>query len=242
MNRKNKKEPLHGLSGKETVKEMFNSISSRYDFLNHFFSFHIDRYWRRKAVDALKPYTPRDILDVATGTGDFAIALASLHPEKITGIDVAEEMLAIGRRKIRKKKLDRLITLMQGDAGKMDFPSHTFDAVTVAFGVRNFENLLQGLKEIYRVLKPGGTLVILEFSQPPGGWFRRLYYAYFNRVVPLLGSLISGNKQAYHYLPQSVMAFPSPVEFTEYLNQAGFSETRFSPLTGGIVTLYLSKK
>jgi demethylmenaquinone methyltransferase / 2-methoxy-6-polyprenyl-1,4-benzoquinol methylase len=227
---------------KEQVSEMFDSISYRYDFLNHFFSLNMDKCWRKRAVKELKRYSPASILDVATGTGDFAVALSALRPKNITGIDISEKMLKIGKQKIRDKYLDSLISLQPGDAENIPFGDSSFDAVTVAFGVRNFENLQRGLNEIYRVVKPGGAFAILEFSKPRNILIKVLYYFYFKIIMPFAGRIISGNNRAYGYLPESVMAFPEREVFLEHLRKAGFEKNRFIPLSLGIVMLYLSEK
>jgi len=232
---------MPALKKKEQVKEMFDDISNRYDFLNHFLSFGIDKLWRRRLISLLSEKKPQNILDVATGTGDLAIALAILKPQKITGIDIAEKMLEIARVKVIGRKLDTLISFQSGDAENIPFPDNTFDAVTVAFGVRNYENLLQGLKEMNRVLKPGGTMMILEFSQPQSKLLKFFYRIYSRTFIPFTGRLISKNNDAYHYLPESVAAFPSGEAFLEIMKEAGLNNTRY-PLTGGIASIYTGIK
>ena len=227
---------------KEQVADMFTHIARRYDFLNHFFSMGIDIIWRKKTISMLKQLKPQYILDVATGTGDLAIEALSLNPVHVTGVDISEGMLAIGRIKIKKKGLEGKITLIKGDSEKLLFEDNKFDAVTVAFGVRNFERLEKGLADMFRVLKPGGVAVILEFSKPGTFPVKQLYNVYFNRILPLLGKIISKNDAAYTYLPESVSAFPCGKEFVKHLDKAGFTNVVFRPLTFGIATVYVGKK
>ncbi len=227
---------------KEKVKGMFNDIAFRYDFLNHFLSAGIDKRWRTKVRKHLAPFHPKEILDVATGTGDLAIELAKLHPEKITGIDIATGMLDIGKEKIGKKKLNDVIVLEEGDSENLRFNDGHFDAVTVAFGVRNFEDLEHGLSEMYRVLKPGGHVVVLEFSKPKKFPFRNIYNAYFKYILPTVGKMISKNDEAYTYLPESVQAFPEDKAFMNELKKAGFREAGQQRLTFGIATMYYGEK
>jgi demethylmenaquinone methyltransferase / 2-methoxy-6-polyprenyl-1,4-benzoquinol methylase len=227
---------------KAQVARMFNNISKNYDFLNHFLSLGIDRGWRRRAIKILKPHHPKQILDVATGTGDFAIQALELDPDKVTGIDISEGMLEIGRKKIERKNLSAKVELQTGDSENLRFPENKFDAVTVGFGVRNFENLEKGLEEIYRVLKPGATLVVLEFSRPRRFPFKQLYNFYFKTILPKLGRMISKDKSAYTYLPESVEAFPDGMDFITILNKVGFKKTACTPLTFGISTIYTGQK
>ena len=227
---------------KEQVARMFNNISRRYDFLNHFLSLGIDRRWRKTAIRLLSPYEPKAILDVATGTGDFAIQALTLNPAKVTGIDISEGMLAIGRKKLEKYRLSGKIELLAGDSENLQFAGNTFDAVTVGFGVRNFEDLEKGLGEIYRVLKPKGVLVVLEFSHPKKFPMRQLYNFYFKNILPGLGRLISNDKSAYTYLPESVEAFPDGTDFENILKKVGFKETACRPLTFGISSIYTARK
>ncbi len=227
---------------KQQVRSMFNSIAPRYDFLNHFLSLGTDYCWRRKAIRLIGKSHPESILDVATGTGDLAIVAAKLSPQKITGIDIAEEMLTIGRKKIVRRKLEHLIFLETGDSENLKFPDVSFDAVMVAFGVRNFENLEKGLAEMQRVLKRGGIVAILEFSGPEKFPVRQLYHFYFRFILPLIGRFISGNRSAYTYLPESVGKFPSGDEFLNYMEKAGFTNNSRNPLTFGIATLYSGYK
>ena len=227
---------------KEQVMAMFDNIAKRYDFLNHLLSLGIDKIWRRKAINLLKDISPKQILDVATGTADLAIEAMRINPEKIFGIDISKEMLEIGKNKISKKKLDKFISLQQGDSENIPFPEHSFDAVTVAFGVRNFENLEKGMSEIYRVLKPNGRVVVLEFSKPSGFPVKQLYYLYFRGILPFVGRIVSKDKSAYTYLPDSVMQFPEKNEFVEKMKQTGFNECSYITLTFGIASIYLGNK
>ena len=227
---------------KEQVAKMFDNISGNYDFLNHFLSLGIDRLWRRKAIRQLEALRPRLILDVATGTGDFAVEALRLNPDKIIGIDISEGMLEVGRRKIAKRGLDTKIELRSADSEKLPFEENKFDAIIVAFGVRNFENLGTGLSEMLRVLKPGGKVVILEFSKPTGFPFRQLYHFYFRFVLPKIGRWVSRDSSAYTYLPESVQAFPDGKEFLGILSQLGFKNTAWTSLTFGISSLYTGIK
>lgn len=228
---------------KEQVARMFDSISHRYDFLNHLLSIGIDKIWRKKAIRTLQALRPRLILDVATGTGDFALlAVEQLNPDKVIGVDISEGMLEKGREKIQRRGLSDKVELLRGDSENLEFKENNFDAVTVAYGVRNFENLLKGLKEIYRVLKPGGLLVVLEFSKPRKAPFRQLYNFYFKTILPKIGSLVSRDKAAYTYLPESVEAFPDGQAFEDILKQAGFKNTTCKPLSLGISSIYTAQK
>jgi len=221
---------------------MFDDISPKYDFLNHFLSFGIDHLWRKRLVALLKGPRPARILDVACGTGDLAIALTSLGTEKIIGIDISEKMLEIGRKKAAAKGLQDMISFHLADAEEIPFPDHSFNAVTVAFGVRNFGDLQQGLKEMGRVLAPGGNLMILEFSHPEFFPVRQLYAAYSRFVIPVAGRIISGNTAAYAYLPESVAAFPSGERFTGLLRETGFRNISRVRLSAGIASIYRSEK
>jgi demethylmenaquinone methyltransferase / 2-methoxy-6-polyprenyl-1,4-benzoquinol methylase len=229
-------------SKKAQVAKMFNNISKNYDFLNHFLSLGIDRGWRKKAIQLLKPYQPKQVLDIATGTGDFAIQALDLNPDKVTGVDISEGMLEIGRQKLQRKNLSSKVELLSGDSENLRFPENKFDAATVGFGVRNFENLEKGLQEIYRVLKPGAVLVVLEFSRPRRFPFKQIYNFYFKTILPKLGSLISKDKSAYTYLPESVEAFPDGMDFIAILNKVGFKKTECRPLTFGISSIYTGQK
>ncbi len=230
------------LNKKQQVARMFNSIAWRYDFLNHFLSFGIDHYWRKQAINALKKSRPQLILDVATGTGDLAITALQLNPVKVFGVDISSDMLEIGRKKLLKKNLQHKIELLEVDSEKLIFEDNKFDALTVGFGVRNFENLEKGLTEMFRVLKPGGKLVVLEFSQPTSSVMRGLYNFYSTKVTPFLGKLISKDKAAYTYLHESVSAFPYGKDFTAILEKTGFQNTSIRPLTFGIATVYTAEK
>lgn len=221
---------------------MFDHIAHRYDFLNHFLSFGIDRRWRKTAINLLSADRPKDILDIATGTADFAIATLRLHPNKVVGVDISEKMLRIGREKLKKKKFDNKIQLFRYDSENLPFDDASYDAVTVAFGVRNFENLQKSLREIYRVLKPGGSILILEFSKPKKLIVRLLYGLYSKTFIPLSGKLFVRDKAAYTYLPDSIKQFPSGYKFLRELEQAGFRENIFKPLTFGIATVYKGVK
>lgn len=231
-----------GQGKKEQVAAMFNNIAGSYDFLNHFFSFGIDILWRKKAIRILRPEKPAVILDLATGTGDFALEAMRLDPEKIIGMDISEGMLEQGRIKIKKRKLEHIISLQYGDSENLPLPSDSIDAITIGFGVRNFEDLNKGLSEMLRVLKPGGMAVILEFSKPTRFPVKLLYGFYFKRIMPLLGKMISKDSAAYTYLPASVQAFPEGRAFTDILGSTGFRECRAYSLTGGIATIYTGKK
>jgi demethylmenaquinone methyltransferase/2-methoxy-6-polyprenyl-1,4-benzoquinol methylase len=221
---------------------MFNNISHKYDLLNHLLSLGIDIRWRKKAVKFLKPIHPKMILDIATGTGDFAIEALSVNPDKVIGVDISEGMLDIGRRKIKRLKLPDKIEFMTGDSEDLSFPDNKFDSVIVAFGVRNFENLEKGLSEMLRVTRPGGMIIIIEFSKPARFPFKQVYHIYFNYILPRVGRLISKDKSAYSYLPASVIAFPERDQFLSILRKTGFINTRCYPLTFGISSIYTASK
>ena len=221
---------------------MFNSIAHRYDLLNHLLSAGIDITWRNKVVRIIKKQPHKRILDVATGTGDLAIAAARLNPERIDAVDISGEMLRYQGLKLKKKNLQELIHLKQADGESLPFKDETFDVSMVAFGVRNFENLQVGLKEMQRVLKKGGLIVILEFSNPRRFPVKQLYSFYFTKILPMVGKWVSRSNHAYTYLPDSVGYFPSGREFTAYLEEAGFTETTIRPLTFGIASIYTGKK
>ena len=229
-------------SKKEQIAAMFNSISGKYDFLNHFLSIGIDILWRKRAVRLLKKHQPKLILDIATGTGDFAIEALSLNPEKIIGVDISEGMLSVGREKLIKKNLTDKIELISGDSEFLPFKDNFFDAVIVSFGVRNFENLEKGLSDMLRVLKPGGKVVILEFSKPKSFPFKQIYQFYFQWILPKIGKLISKNHAAYTYLPDSVEAFPDGDDFLNILDKIGFQKNQCTPLTLGISSIYSGSK
>ncbi|MCB2376743.1 bifunctional demethylmenaquinone methyltransferase/2-methoxy-6-polyprenyl-1,4-benzoquinol methylase UbiE [Hymenobacter sp. BT635] len=228
---------------KSQVAQMFNSIAGKYDFLNHFLSVGTDIYWRRKAVNELKELRPARILDIATGTADFAIESLRLSPEtKVTGVDISEGMLDVGRRKLTEKGLANRIQLELGDSENLPFPDNHFDAVTASFGVRNFENLQKGLTEMQRVLRPGGKVVILEFSKPTAFPMKQAYNFYFRHILPVFGKLISKDRAAYTYLPESVQAFPDGQHFMAILTQVGFKNPTWQPLTFGISSIYTAQK
>lgn len=228
---------------KDQVADMFDSIAYRYDFLNRFLSVGTDVGWREKAIAELKPLQPKQMLDVATGTGDMAIlTYAMLRPEKITGIDISNGMLEIGRKKISGKGLEGHIELLTGDSETINFPDNSFDGITVAFGVRNFQHLEKGLKEMHRVLKPGGKLVVLEFSKPSNFLFKAVYNLYMNVIAPSFGKIFAKNKKAYRYLNQSVQAFPERQEFTNILKSAGYRDTYYKTLSLGICSIYCGSK
>ncbi len=218
---------------------MFNQIAFRYDFLNRFLSGGIDIYWRKKAISELRTLKPKKVLDVATGTADVALmTMKYLTPEKIIGIDISTGMLELGRKKIAKAMLNDRIELLEGDSETINFPNNTFDAVTVAFGVRNFEHLHKGISEMLRVLKPGGKLVVLEFSRPKSKGFKGLYKIYMNLVAPGIGKMVSKNRAAYQYLNDSVQAFPEGNDFLKILQEMGFTNTYLKTLSLGICTIY----
>lgn len=229
-------------SKKEQVAEMFDNIAHHYDFLNHFLSMGIDKIWRKKAINELKSIRPKRILDIATGTGDLALTALKLQPEEIVGIDISEEMLVFGRKKIEKAGKSHLIHFEKGDSEHLHFTDHSFDGAMAAFGVRNFENLQLGLNEIFRVLNPGGKVVILEFSQPQNIIFKTLYRFYFFKIVPFFGKIFSKDSRAYTYLPESVDAFPDGEKFLNFLRNAGFDHLKYRPLTFGIATIYTGEK
>ena len=227
---------------KEQIATMFDRIAPKYDFLNHTLSFGIDKLWRRKAIRLISAYSPETILDVATGTGDFAIAALKSGATKITGIDISKEMVAVGREKIRKLGLEGKIELLTGDSEAIQFPDNSFDAATVAFGVRNFENLGRGLDELFRVLKQGGILCVLEFSKPRQPLIRFGYKFYSGSLMPRIGRMISGDPSAYTYLPESVEGFPDGEKFITFMKESGFDQIREYRLTFGIATIYLGSK
>lgn len=231
------------LAKKEQVADMFNNIAHRYDFLNRFLSVGIDVGWRKKAIRELKSLAPKRMLDVATGTADVALLTQEiLQPDQIIGIDISEGMLNFGREKIKARGLENIIQLHTGDSENIRFENDYFDAITVAFGVRNFQDLSKGLKEMYRVLKPGGKAVILEFSKPSSLGFKQLYQFYMNYITPSVGKVFSKNKDAYQYLNDSVQAFPEGNQFLNILNEAGFTQTYLKKLSFGICTIYCGSK
>jgi|TARA_B110000285_G_scaffold223178_1_gene278338 demethylmenaquinone methyltransferase / 2-methoxy-6-polyprenyl-1,4-benzoquinol methylase len=227
---------------KQEVAEMFNNIASKYDFLNHFLSMGIDILWRKKAIRILKKENPQIILDVATGTGDFAIEAVATDAKKIIGVDIARDMFKIGEQKVAKKNLSHIISFDYGDSENLQFDDNHFDAITVSFGVRNFENLNKGLAEMNRVLKPGGSLVVIEFSKPTTFPIKQLYNFYFKFILPTLGKLISKDQRAYTYLPESVEAFPFGQVFLDKMLSVNFRDVKNIPLTFGIASIYIGKK
>ncbi|MBD3629684.1 bifunctional demethylmenaquinone methyltransferase/2-methoxy-6-polyprenyl-1,4-benzoquinol methylase UbiE [Cyclobacterium sp.] len=227
---------------KQQVASMFDNISRKYDLLNHLLSLGIDIIWRKKAIRLLKNDKPRLILDIATGTGDFAIEALALKPDKVIGVDISEGMLNEGRKKMKQKKLDHLIELQLGDSEKLLFEENKFDAVIVSFGVRNFENLEKGLTDMHRVLKPGGKTVILEFSKPKKFPMKQAYSFYFRYILPQIGKIISKDQSAYTYLPESVKAFPDGRDFLDILEKVGFKKTQCKTLTFGISSIYTGIK
>lgn len=230
-------------SKKAQVSEMFDRIAPRYDFMNRFLSAGIDVGWRKKAIRCFQDDAPRQLLDVATGTGDMALMAARiLHPEKIVGIDISEKMLEIGRQKVEKEKTGTKIELLSGDGETINFPDHTFDGVMVAFGVRNFEHLQKGLQEILRVLKPGAQLVVLEFSKPRIPGVRNLYNLYMGLIAPRMAQWFNQNKKAYQYLNESARAFPDRQQFVDILNKTGYSATSWKALSLGICCIYSARK
>jgi len=232
--------PVGEVDGKaEHVEAMFDNIAPRYDLLNRVLSLGIDQYWRWRTVRLLRDEQPTRILDVATGTADLAIrAEKMLHPREVIGVDLSAEMLRFGRKKLDRMGLSPRITLVQGDASRLPFDDASFDAVLVAFGVRNFENLVDGLRDMRRVLTPGGALVVLEFSQPQAFPIKQLYEWYSANVLPRIGGAISSDRGAYEYLPSSVAAFPSGPDFLDRMDRAGYTNLEWHPLTFGIASMY----
>lgn len=227
---------------KEQVAKMFNNIAAKYDLLNHTLSMGIDILWRKKAVKILKKNNPQKILDIATGTADFAIENLGSGAESVIGIDISAGMLEVGNKKLKKKGLDNKIKLQLADSENLPFEDNTFDAITVGFGVRNFENLEKGLAEMYRVLKPGGKCLVLEFSKPKKFPVKNVYNLYFKNILPGIGKMISKDKAAYTYLPESVNAFPDGENFTDILKKVGYTDTKILPLSFGIASIYEGSK
>ena len=227
---------------KKQVENMFDDIAPRYDLLNRILSMRIDTIWRKRVRKLLEPHAPKKILDIATGTGDLAIELVNLHPDEIIGLDLSAEMLNYGSKKIVSKKLQHLISLQQGDSEDLPFEENSFDAITVAFGVRNFENLKKGLAEIYRVLRPKKHFIILEFSKVKTFPLKQLYHFYFRYITPTVGKLLSKNKEAYSYLPNSVAVFPEGDEMCLILKNIGFNKVTCKTLTFGIASIYYCEK
>ncbi|MBQ5680966.1 MAG: bifunctional demethylmenaquinone methyltransferase/2-methoxy-6-polyprenyl-1,4-benzoquinol methylase UbiE [Bacteroidaceae bacterium] len=230
-------------SKQEQIRRMFDKIAPSYDRLNHALSLGIDRRWRRTAVDALGIHQPQQILDIATGTGDFALLLAKrIKPQHIVGADISEGMMAVGREKIKEEGLQNVISFQYEDCMQLSFPDGSFDAVTSSYGVRNFQNLDKGLQEMQRVLRPGGHLLIVELTPPPSFPMKQLFWLYAHVVMPLLGRLISHDDSAYTYLPASMEAFPQPEQMEGILRKAGFTEVQWRRFTFGISTMYLATK
>lgn len=230
------------VSKKEEVATMFNNISKRYDFLNHFLSLGIDKIWRKKAIRLLREVEPKSILDIATGTGDFAIAALKLKPEEVIGVDISQGMLDVGIEKMKRKGVDDIISMQLGDSEKLPFEDNRFDALTVGFGVRNYENLEKGLSDMLRVLKPGGRAIILEFSKPRKFPVKQTFGFYSKRVIPFLGKTISKDRRAYEYLPESVEAFPEGKDFLEIMTKTGYKNVDSQLVSGGIATIYWGTK
>lgn len=230
-------------SKQEQIRRMFDKIAPSYDRLNHALSLGIDRRWRRTAVDALGIHQPQQILDIATGTGDFALLLAKrIKPQHIVGADISEGMMAVGREKVKEEGLQNVISFQYEDCMQLSFPDGSFDAVTSSYGVRNFQNLDKGLQEMQRVLRPGGHLLIVELTPPPSFPMKQLFWLYAHVVMPLLGRLISHDDSAYTYLPASMEAFPQPEQMEGILRKAGFTEVHWRRFTFGISTMYLATK
>jgi demethylmenaquinone methyltransferase/2-methoxy-6-polyprenyl-1,4-benzoquinol methylase len=235
------KEPLINKK-KEAVAQMFDDIAPKYDFLNHFLSLNIDKLWRKKLIKLLKKEHPLNILDVATGTGDLAIASLKAGPEKVTGIDISIKMIEVGLRKIKEKKLEDKIELLLADSLEIPFKDNSFDAVMVAFGVRNFENLEKGLLEMKRVIKPGKKAFILEFSKPERFPVKQVYNLYFHYILPFFGKRISKNSKAYSYLPDTVEKFPEAAKFNDIMTKCGYLNAGYKRLSFGIATIYTGEK
>ena len=229
-------------SKKEEVAEMFNNISGRYDFLNHFLSLGIDHLWRARAVKELREINPKRILDIATGTGDFAIANLKLKPEEVVGIDISSGMLEVGKEKMKKKKVDHIVSMQLGDSEDLPFDDNYFDGLTVGFGVRNFENLEKGLTEMLRVIRPGGKAIILEFSKPKMFPIKQAFGFYSKYFIPFFGKRISKDEKAYAYLPESVAAFPEGKDFENVLEKLNYKNIKSIPVSGGIATIYVGTK
>lgn len=229
-------------SKKEEVAEMFNNISAKYDFLNHFLSLGIDKLWRKKAIKMLREIKPSRILDIATGTGDFALESLSLQPKEVVGVDISEGMLQVGREKMKKRNVDHIISMRLGDSEQLPFETDYFDALTVGFGVRNFENLEKGLAEMLRVVRPGGKLLILEFSKPKKFPVKQYYAFHSKYIIPFFGKRISKDEKAYAYLPESVAAFPEGKAFEDILKKLGYQNVHSTLVSGGIATIYAGTK
>lgn len=231
-----------GEKGKQ-VEEMFDNIASTYDTLNHRLSWDIDKYWRRKAIGLLRPHSPQSVLDIATGTGDFAIQAARmLNPRQLVGVDISEGMMQVGREKVAGMGLDGVIRFQREDCLGLSFADNTFDAVTAAFGIRNFQNLEQGLREMCRVLRKGGHLCVIELTTPVRFPMRQLFYVYAHTVLPIYGRLISKDASAYSYLTHTIEVFPQGEVMVDILRSVGFAEATFRRMTFGICTLYFATK
>lgn len=232
-----------GENKREQIEQMFDNIAPKYDFLNRALSLGVDTIWRKQAIAKLKHKSPKIILDVATGTADLALEAAKqLQPNKIVGIDIADKMLSIGRKKIKNRHEQDIIELRQGDSTNLQFENNSFDAVMAAYGVRNFDDLKDGLKEMVRVLKPGGTLLVLEFSKPEKFPVKQLFNFYFRYILPNVGKLISKDNSAYEYLPQSVNVFPQGLAFINILKELGLNNTEWVSQTFGISSIYTGTK
>ena len=242
MNKKVTPYKNSSLNKKEQVEKMFDTISENYDGLNRVISFGVDVKWRKKVIRLVAQTEPSSVLDIATGTGDLAISIAQTNAKEIIGLDISEGMLAVGRKKIAAKNLSDKIKMVQADSENLPFEKDSFDAITVAFGVRNFENLEKGLAEIYRVLKPGGILVILETSVPVKFPFKQGYKLYSNALLPLIGKIFSKDKEAYSYLSKSAAAFPYGKKFNNILTKIGFIDVQDNPQTFGVATIYTASK
>jgi len=229
-------------SKKEEVAEMFNNISKRYDFLNHFFSLGIDKIWRKKSIKMLRTITPERILDIATGTGDFAIASLKLKPKEVVGVDISQGMLDVGIAKMKKKGVDDIIKMKLGDSEDLPFEDGHFDALTVGFGVRNYENLEKGLGEMLRVLRLDGKAIILEFSKPKNFPVKQLFGFYSKYIIPFFGKKVSKDARAYEYLPESVAAFPEGESFMDIMKKVGYKNVNAKRVSGGIATIYSGTK
>ena len=229
-------------SKKEEVAQMFDNISAKYDFLNHFLSLGIDKIWRKKAVNMLREINPTKILDIATGTGDFAIQSLSLNPDEVIGVDISEGMLEKGREKMVKRKIDHIVSMRSGDSEDLPFEDNYFDALTVGFGVRNFQNLEVGLAEMLRVVRTGGKLIILEFSKPKRFPVKQYYAFHSKYIIPFFGKTISKDSSAYTYLPESVAAFPEGQDFQDILVKLGYKNVGAKLVAGGIATIYFGTK
>jgi demethylmenaquinone methyltransferase/2-methoxy-6-polyprenyl-1,4-benzoquinol methylase len=232
-----------GADKKEQVAEMFDHIAPKYDLLNQVLSLGIHKAWRRRTVKQIADLKPRVVMDVATGTGDLAIEVVKqLKPEKVVGVDISEGMMNLGRQKVKAKNLDNIISFQLGDSENLPFAPETFDAITVGFGVRNFAHLEIGMKGMYNVLKPGGKLAVLEFSKPHKFPMKQLVNFYYRFILPLVGRMVSSDKRAYTYLPESIQAFPEGEKFLEVMKKAGFENVKWQPLTFGVASIYTGIK